>query len=366
MAQSRNPSERNKVGQKKKSKSWTDIIKDVAVGTIGAGIDNVQKVGEFGGNLVKGAIVDPLMWAKDNPAEVGKTFINPERASTWLVDNLFAGQELERLAAGKAGNEDAVVAAMAMLPIGGNIADDITRAALSGEGRLTAKQVGKSFAQKANATSLTDAEIDELAKQVMRINPLLYGWDDASARQMVIDVLGEDKLVKPTASGAASQVGKEAEDAIAAAQELFSGRGKNPYSAMLSGVRGELKAKRNVASAAEGVRAGRAAETPVGKPLLDENELDALLRDYLGDKDILELGATQYLPRLQGLKQRIATNEGRMAKASSPMKILEDLLQSQNLSKQDALTVRMALKRMREADVALQKKAVKAENRFSR
>jgi len=348
MAQSRNPSERNKVGQKKKSKSWTDIIKDVAKGTVGAGIDNIQKVGEIGGSLVKGAIVDPLMWAKDNPAEVGKTFINPERASTWLVDNLFAGQELERLATGKAGNADTVVAAMAMLPIGGNIADDITRAALSSGKKLTAKQ------------------IDELAEEVIRMSPSEFGTDSVEATKMVLDAIKRNKNPKPTSSGITAPVSKETEDAVAAAQELFSGRGKNPYSAMLSGVRGELKAKRNVASAAEGVRAGRAAETPVGKPLLDENELDALLRDYLGDKDILELGATQYLPRLQGLKQRIATNEGRMAKASSPMKVLEDLLQSQNLSKQDALTVRMALKRMREADVALQKKAVKAENRFSR
>lgn len=131
MAQSRNPSERNKVGQKKKSRSWTDIIKDVAKGTVGAGIDNIQKVGEFGGNLVKGAIVDPLMWAKDNPAEVGKTFVNPERAGNWLVDNLFAGQELERLATGNVNLTDAAIAAMALIPFGGGAADDATRAALS-------------------------------------------------------------------------------------------------------------------------------------------------------------------------------------------------------------------------------------------
>jgi hypothetical protein len=123
MAQSRNPSERNKVGEKQKKKqAWwesaLDVAGDFATGFGKTAVGNLSKVGEFGGNLVKGNIVDPVAWAINNPAEVGKTFVNPERANKWLFDNLFAGQELDRMIEGNSGLSDAAIAAMALFPVG--------------------------------------------------------------------------------------------------------------------------------------------------------------------------------------------------------------------------------------------------------
>lgn len=133
MAQSRNPSERNKVGEKKKGRSWLDAFVDVGgdiLGGLGStAASNLGKVADFGGGLVEGMIVDPVRWAMDNPAEVAKTFVNPQRASDWLSDNLFAGREIENMVRGQGGLENPILAAMALFP-GGGIADDATKAAL--------------------------------------------------------------------------------------------------------------------------------------------------------------------------------------------------------------------------------------------
>lgn len=285
----------NEKGTKKdKSKSWLDKLVDVAVGTAKAGANDISKVGEIGGKAVKGMTYDPVKWAIDNPSEVAKTFIHPSRASKWAYDNLLAGQSFDRMFQGKGGLIDPVVAAMAVLPIGGKLADEAAMAALSS---------------------------------------------------------GEHALTN---------------DAIAAAQELFGSRGKNPYSALYSGVRGEAAAKRNLGQAMDSLKTGQAFEMPVGTPKIDPNELDALLAAATADKEILKPGANQYLGKLAGLKKRIATNEGRMASANEPMKILEDLLGSQDVSKEQALKIRMALKKLREEDVALQKQAIKQQNRYTR
>jgi hypothetical protein len=123
MAQSRNPSERNKVGEKQKKKQawWESALNaagDFATGLGETTIGNLSKVGQFGGNLVKGTIVDPVAWAINNPDEVAKTFVSPERANEWIYDNLFAGEELDRIVQGNAGLADAAIAAMALFPVG--------------------------------------------------------------------------------------------------------------------------------------------------------------------------------------------------------------------------------------------------------
>lgn len=298
MAQSRNPSERNKVGEKeKKKKAWWESALDAAVDF---GVDfgktaasNVGKVSEFGGNMVKGLVVDPVVWAAQNPAEVGKTFINPERANEWLYDNLFAGKELDRIATGDAGLSDAAIAAMALFPFG-RIADDAIKAAVRSGARAP--------------------EIDEV---------------------------------------------------ISAAQSAFEGRGKNPFGAMYSGVRGETRAKRNVMQAMEGTKTGRVFEAPVGNPVIDVNELDDLLAATLGDTAILEKGGSQYMDLLKGLQQRAVTNESRMGKILQPIRMLEDAMRGTPKNTPEYRALANARKRLIAEDEAKMRAAVKAENKYS-
>lgn len=155
MAQSRNPSERNKVGEKQKKKqqwweSALDVAGNFATGLGKTAVSNLNTVGEFGGNLIKGTVVDPLIWAAQNPAEVGKTFVNPNRATEWIYDNLFAGNELDRIATGRGGFTDAAVAAMALFPVG-KISDDAIRAALSSGAREAAPVAAEEIAQAASS-----------------------------------------------------------------------------------------------------------------------------------------------------------------------------------------------------------------------
>lgn len=300
MAQSRNPSERNKVGEKQKKKQhWWESAIDAA-GNLATGLgktaaSNLSKVGEVGGSIAKGMVVDPLMWAAQNPAEVGKTFVNPERATDWVYNNLFAGKELDRMLAGQGGMADAAIAAMALFPVG-KIADDAVKAAIGGARRATAPA------------------IDEV---------------------------------------------------IAAAQSAFEGRGKNPFGAMYSGVRGENLARRNLAQARESLNVGRPFEAPVGTPKIDVNELDQQVAALLADKEILSKGANQYLDILGGLKKRVATNEGRMGKILEPIRMLEEAIMGTAKNTPEYRALVQARKKLIAEDVAKQKAAVKAENRFS-
>jgi len=300
MAQSRNPSERNKVGEKQKKKqNWfesaLDVAGDFATGLGKTTVGNISKVGEIGGNIVKGLAYDPVKWAMENPDEVAKTFVNPNRASKWLGDNLFAMQELERLSKGSGGLTDAAITAMALFPVG-KIADDAVKAALS------------------NSTRAAGSTVDEV---------------------------------------------------IAAAERAAAEQGKNPFSALYSGVRGESRAKRNVMSAAEGARTGRAFETPVGTPQIDPNELDSLVAAALGDKSILEKGGNQYMDLIAGLRRRAATNEGRMAKILEPLQMLEDALRGVPKNSPEYRALLRARKQIVAEQTAKQKAAVAAENRFS-
>jgi hypothetical protein len=282
----------NEKGTKKnKSKSWLDKLVDVAAGTVKAGVTDLGKVSQFGGDLVKGAVYDPVKWAIDNPSEVAKTFTSPKRINEWVYDNLLAGESLDRMVQGNGNWMDPIVAAMAVMPIkGGGLVDDMTKAAFA----------------------------------------------------------------------------SNADDVMKAAEEVFAARGKNPYSALYSGVRGEAAAKRNLGQTMDSLKTGQPFEMPVGVPNIDTNELDALLAAIAGDTEILQKGANQYLTTLGGLKKRIATNEGRMSKINEPIKMLEDLLSSQNLTKEQALKVRMVRKKLLEKDVVLQKQAVKSQNKYSR
>lgn len=301
MAQSRNPSERNKVGEKQKKKqqwweSALDVAGNFATGLGKTAVSNLNTVGEFGGNLIKGTVVDPLVWAAQNPKEVGKTFINPERANEWIYDNVFAGNEIDRIAGGGAGLSDAAIAALALFPVG-KISDDAVRAALSNTAR----------------------------------------------------------------GGVAPNV----DEVIAAAQQAFAERGKNPFAAMYSGVRGESRARQNLAQAAEGAKIGRSFETPVGQPVIDQNELDSLLAATLGDKEILAKGGNQFFDILSGLKKRVATNESRMGQILEPIRMLEEAIMGTPKNTPEYRALVQARKRLVAEDVAKQKSAVKAENKFS-
>jgi hypothetical protein len=182
VVQSRNPSERNKVGEKKKkSQSWLDSLVDAAgdfaTGLGRTALSNVAKVGDVGGSMVKGMVVDPIQWAMDNPNEVAKTLTSPERMNTWLIDNFLAGQEIENLVRGQGGVNDAIIAAMSALPIRGlgGVTDDAVRLGAGAAGGLTADS-GRLQQQLARSSAKRRA-MAELMEDIRIKNEMSVGND---------------------------------------------------------------------------------------------------------------------------------------------------------------------------------------------
>lgn len=366
MAQSRNPSERNKVGEKQKKKQqWWESALDVA-GGLATGLgktaaSNFNKVGEFGGNLVKGAIVDPLVWAAQNPAEVGKTFINPERANEWIYDNLFAGNELDRIATGKGGWTDAAIAAMALLPVG-KIADDAVRAAISGGARGAAKPVGEEIVQAASSV------LKPVSKKVKSSQAGKYGYKldrvgnvvPATADDVAFnpEVILKSNVNDPAARAAAAAARKD--ETIAAIREImpetmaiWEKGANNPYKALDNvmnrmGKRAEEIAQarrgglvnaetgvinRTAESPIENIGATRAAEINAGGPTADNyalqrvpkptGEADALLEAIAQDKQILARGSNELSSLISGFAKMEMNAATAMPKAQA---IEEELL----------------------------------------
>jgi len=182
MAQSRNPSERNKVGEKKKGRSWLDALVDVSGDIIGGvastAADNFGRVADFGGNMVKGLTYDPVRWAMENPDEVAKTFVNPQRATDWLTDNLLAGREIENMVRGQGGLENPILAAMALFP-GVGMADDAAKVALKSAARGVADDAAKAALKSAAGGVVDDAAevaLKGAAKKIKPEPPAKFGY----------------------------------------------------------------------------------------------------------------------------------------------------------------------------------------------
>lgn len=344
MAQSRNPSERNKVGEKQKKKqAWwesaLDVAGDLAVGLGKTAASNFNKVGEFGGNLVKGVAVDPLVWAAQNPAEVGKTFVNPNRASEWIYDNLFAGNELDRVATGKGGLTDAAIAAMALFPIG-RVADDAVRAALSSGAREVVAPAAEEVAQAAASV------VKSGSKKIKPSKPSKYGYKLDRTGNVVAatadDVAFNPEVIlksytdDPAARAAAAAARRD--ETIAAMRDImpetmakWESGPNNFYTALDSviyrmGKRGEEIAQarrgglvnaetgvinRTAESPIENIGATRAAEINAGGPTADNyalqrvpkptGEADSLLEAIAQDKQVLARGSDELSSLISGL-----------------------------------------------------------------
>jgi hypothetical protein len=312
MAEPRNPSERNKIGSRKKKGSWLDSVVDAlggaaadvgsfAKGVGQAGLSNIDRVGDVGGSFVKGALYDPVKWAYDNPIEVAETLVNPKRMADWGVDNLLAGKEVERMLRGKGSNMDAVMAAMAMLPVGGGVVDDATRAAFSGGLKSSAKR--NSF--------------DETVQAVNRLQQL---------RQEVAAALGKDIPVIPN----------------------------EPFGALDKGIIRQARGAANVASAKEGAlvdpisgvinrtaeEVGGSLTSPVGidainnravfasapRTAADSFEADLFRQAIEADKSLLGKGRKQVPTSEKGLAKSTAYNEIRMQNVYGPLEELASLI----------------------------------------
>lgn len=345
MAQSRNPSERNKVGerQKKKQQWWEsaiDVVGDFATGLGKTAVSNLNAVGEFGGNIVKGTLYDPLVWAAQNPKEVGKTFIDPNRANEWLYDNLFAGNELDRLVSGKGGLTDAAIAAMSLFPIKG-VGDDAVRAALSSGAREATPVAAEEIAQAASSV------IKSGSKKVKPPKPSKFGYkldragnvvpataDDVAFNPEVILKSYKDNPQDYIAGSIARR-----DDTIAALREVmpetmarWESGANNPFTAMDSvlyriGKRNEeiAQARRGGLVNAETGVINRTAESPIediaatravdvsgaGGPVADNyalqrrpqwtGEADQLLEAIAQDKQSLARGSEQLSSLIAGL-----------------------------------------------------------------
>jgi hypothetical protein len=246
MAQSRNPSERNKVGEKQKKKQawWESALNaagDFATGLGETTVGNLSKVGQFGGNLVKGTIVDPVAWAINNPDEVAKTFVSPERANEWIYDNLFAGEQLDRMAQGNAGLADAAIAAMSLLPFkAGSLADDAASAAIKTFDPRTEwfKPIDplQSRLNRQLARSRTKRRgMRELEEDIRRHNDLMrknrLNWDGSPMTEQQFDELADatwnNKIEVPSSDSykAIKEFAEKKENDIKSFMRTFTSRG---------------------------------------------------------------------------------------------------------------------------------------------
>lgn len=408
MAQSRNPSERNKVGEKQKKKQqWWESALDVA-GNFATGLgktaaSNLNAVSEFGGNLVKGAIVDPLVWAAQNPKEVGKTFINPERANEWIYDNVFAGNEIDRIAGGRGGLSDAAIAALALFPVG-KIADDAVRAAISSGTREVVAPTAEEVVQAATAA------VKSGSKKVKSPKPSKFGYkldrtgnvvpatadDVAFNPEVILKSYADDPAARRAAAAA------RRDDTIAALREVmpetmarWESGSNNPFAALDSviyrmGKRGEEIAQaqrgglvnaetgvinRTAESPIENIGATRAVQmTPMG-PAADNyalqrvpkptGEADALLEAIAQDKQVLARGSDELSNLIFGLSKMEMNAATAMSKVKAVEEELLKMIKAAETPQEKAM-LRQLGKRWR-ADVLepLQFEAVAKRNKYA-
>lgn len=310
MVQSRNPSERNKVGEKKKkSQSWLDSVVD-AVGDFASG---VGKAGRVAGGAIQSAFVDPVRWAIENPDEVAKTFVNPQRASDWLTDNWLAGKEVENLLRGQGGVDDAAIAALGILPVN-NIAGNAVKRVFGGS-------------------------LDDIVTAAMAMPPA------KRANRDTIRSIFTSEMREGTTPEVAQFI-----DAMIEAVETGN---KNPYRDLLGGLSREGKGAANLASAVDGSMVDPltgvikrsnedVASQVVGDVVVDPStgrlmadikrpepvrgrsgEADPFLSEVVDDMAALGKGGRQREKIAKGLEKTRETNSKRMENANIPNELLK-------------------------------------------